>query len=127
MNATTAPELATLAAEAWRLLLADPVPVPSMVVDWLREKACCEDVEAVKLALYGAAATSLDFSKLDESWQVTPLSVIEEFKQASWPGVTGRVSSMRHFSEQRGDQLDWLAWCDKVDRALALCRAIEAA
>lgn len=132
MSATgTASELSALAAEAWRLLVADPNPVPALAVDWLRERACCEDVADVKRALYEAAADELAGYRVSLLGYQHPEDADDGF---SWQVV----SSVRARDFQKADEA--VAWWrrddagehyaqfrDLTQRALTLCRLIEAA
>ena len=108
-----------LAAFAWAGL-AERGATPHEAVDWLRERAGTDDVRAVKLALYGAAA---DWLHARKPWE-WPKGVFEGLLEA---GELGKAAdNIRDSRPTWAHEPRLTPWYDRCDAALALCRAVAA-
>lgn len=125
-------ELASVAAEAWAMLSRadDPMPVYA-ALDYVRERGECEDVEAVRRALYGAAADDLEGAMPGaptmDMWSISAPDQVGQIRVGQFFGHT--VEYMRADTKkflQSEWTREWFWWFDRADAALALCRAIAA-
>jgi hypothetical protein len=135
---TTAIIPAELAAFAWGMMSRAEYPFPPPVaVDWLREACGTDDVDAVKRALYQAAADELEGGSSHAtdtgSWAAGQLRQ-GRFDSAS-RDISGRdnndVISIRDWlpdaNLSEASKASVLAWCDRAEAFIELCRAVEAA
>ncbi len=130
---TTDSTLAAAAGDARRLLTAQPNPQEAvciaMTLDWCRERSGVEDVGALKAALYAAAADAVYLVR-PSGPDVSPKSPTDSFIRAEeFNAATDKVSVTRaNYSTYRDPtRALWFSWCDAADRAIALCRLIQAA
>jgi hypothetical protein len=137
-DVTTATIPADRAAEAWAMMARAENPFPAWAaVDWLRQVADTDDVDAVKRALYAAAADELLAREKEElgfdhvpgsgGWRTS--GAIVALREADW----GRVARQQGSDGQRKPGVPrkphnaWSWWWYDVSLYTALCRAVEAA
>lgn len=143
MSETTT-DLATLAAECWVMMTrAEEQCPPAIAFDLLRIRAGeTDDVPALKLAVYGAAGSAVPKSpRVDFDMDDDVRSTVTRVSRFISDGArlfaanavrdlrdrwAGYVEHARHYAHEVVDEArEIIAWCDKADAALALCRAIE--
>lgn len=115
-----------LAAEAWALVARDEDPMPAVVaVDYLRELSGCDDRDAVKLALYAAAAASFEGTYPTNSWEVTPQYAVARWRDGDVRSAAVHMKMARETEEDGHDDSNlWMPWFRRAERALALCLEI---
>ncbi len=125
----TVTDKTTLAATAWAYITRADGPMPPLIArDWLMDHAECERDDAVKL-LADAAADGMDFSSFPGNrWDWTPSEVVSAIRRLDFYVCDMRIKNIRVVESERdipGTQ-QWLVWCDRADRAIAILRELAA-
>jgi hypothetical protein len=111
------PRLSARAAEAWVMLARPTAPMlPHAAVDWVRQEAECEDVRAVKRALFRAAGEWLEDQRKDE---LRGSVIHQRIKEAKFDDAAEQARDLRSVSR------DWHPWYKVARRVIALCRQLE--
>ncbi len=124
---------AAAAAEAWRLLNAQPNPQEAVCiaqcVDFLRETSGVDDVEALKAALYAVAAAKIEETVADKRHKRRVRALGSAVRAGNFPAALDVLGDIdRSYRDRHGrGKAKHVLWCHLTTRTLNICRFIQAA